>query len=106
MVREAPAAAPRTKTKFLRIIHEPCGYRLPPATARISRDRAANSQDLSGIIKAVLPCRGLCAETPLGPGAEPIAELRGTIAEWPLPAEFQRGVHRPVRIVEGYPSQR
>ncbi len=52
-----------------------------------------SSQYLSGFIEAVLPGRGLGAETALGAAAEPIAELRRNITERQLDAQLQRG-HR------------
>src|SRR5260370_1359704 len=54
----------------------------------------------------VLPRRRLGPEPAFRPRAQPIAELRRPVAERTFDAEFQRGVHRPVRVVEDLAADR
>src|SRR5207247_528029 len=61
---------------------------------------------LFGFLQPVLPGRGPGSKTTLGAGAQPIAELRRNVAEWTLHAELERGVHRPIGIVEDFPPHR
>ena len=61
---------------------------------------------LFGFLQPVLPGGGPGSEAALGAGAQPIAELRGNVAERPFHAELDRGVHRPIGIVEDFPSHR
>src|ERR1700712_132082 len=58
------------------------------------------------LLQSILPGRGLGAETALGAGAEPIAELRRHVAERSVDTELQGCVHRPVRVVEDLAADR
>src|SRR3954453_13237026 len=73
-------------------------------SSRTSRHRRYRpfSLHLPRFVEPALPGRRLRAKAALGAGAEPIAELRRHVAERAFDAEFQRRVHRPVRIVEDF----
>src|SRR6516164_9003230 len=74
------------------------------------RVESGSSQYLSGFFKAdiqaCLPGGRPGTKAAFGAGAEPITELWWDITEGSLNAQFQGSIHRPVRIVEDFPSDR
>src|SRR5436190_10938042 len=122
-VRHTPVTVPRRKVRFLLIARDPSRR----YQARFSMNRqprpgrehtlafwsdqgssglAGYPQDtsghLAGLLQPALPGRGLRTKAALGAGAEPVAELRRHVAERAFLAELERGIHRPVRVVEDF----
>src|SRR6476620_8608643 len=75
----------------------PPAYRLRSCGLRILR-----IPPLIGSLQPVLPGRGAGSEAALGAGAQPVAEWRRNVAKRALDAELERGIHRPVGVVENF----